>query len=121
MGAGSAPPARAIASRWTLGSERPPALASRRQARDCAPHSGWPAPLRQLWLVALELLQAGARGYLLKSRERQVVRLIAEGHSNKDVAPRTVETHRAGIMRKLNIASPAALVRYAVRNKLVEP
>ena len=119
-----------------------------------------------------ELLQAGARGYLLKSdagrdvvaavqaltthtsyftskvseallqkvaaqshrevssltaRERRVVQLIAEGHSHMEIGkllnitPRTVETHRAGIMRKLNISSSAALVRYAVRNKLVEP
>ena len=117
-----------------------------------------------------ELLNAGARGYLLKSdasrdlvaavralashttfftgrvsealirsftgrscddvsalsaRERQVVQLIAEGYSNKDVARllnislKTVETHRAAIMRKLQLGSPAALIRYAVRNQLI--
>ena len=119
-----------------------------------------------------ELLQAGARGYLLKSdagrdvveavqalsthrpyftskvsevllqklaaqsdregsrlsvREREIVQLIAEGHSNRDVGRllkirlKTVETHRQNIMRKLNLGSSAALVRYAVRNMLIEP
>jgi DNA-binding NarL/FixJ family response regulator len=118
-----------------------------------------------------ELLQAGARGYLLKSdarthlikaitslashqpfftkkvsealldvylarperiasaitsRERTVVQLIAEGHTSKEVARilnislKTVETHRATIMRKLQLTSSADLVRYAIRNKIIE-
>ncbi|QRM31281.1 response regulator transcription factor [Microvirga sp. VF16] len=123
-------------------------------------------------LLMRELLEAGARGYLLKSdarkfliaaveslsqhkpfftgrvseallnaflsqghaadgaltaRERGVVQLIAEGHSNKEVAQilglnlKTVESHRASAMRKVNVNSTATLVRYAIRNKLVEP
>ncbi len=119
-----------------------------------------------------ELLEAGARGYLLKSdarkfliaaveslshhkpfftgcvsetllnaflargptadgvlttRERSVVQLIAEGHSNKEAAQllglnqKTVESHRASAMRKVNVTSTATLVRYAIRNKLIEP
>ena len=62
----------------------------------------------------------------LTDRERSVVQLVAEGHSNKEVALllgitlKTVETHRAAVMRKLNLTSPAALVRYAIRNKIVE-
>lgn len=62
----------------------------------------------------------------LTSRERSVIQLIAEGHSNKQIANvlnisvKTVETHRAAAMRKLNLSSAAALVRYAVRNKIVE-
>jgi DNA-binding NarL/FixJ family response regulator len=62
----------------------------------------------------------------LTGRERQVVQLIAEGHSNKQTATvlnislKTIETHRATVMRKLNLSSSAALVRYAVRNRLVE-
>jgi DNA-binding NarL/FixJ family response regulator len=119
-----------------------------------------------------DLLQAGARGYLLKSdakqflitavqslaahkpfftsrvsetllesfltstdsergvltaRERSVVQLIAEGHTNKQIAGvlnislKTVETHRASAMRKLSLSSTAAVVRYAIRNRLVEP
>ena len=52
----------------------------------------------------------------LTSRERVVVQLIAEGHSNKRIASvlslsvKTVETHRAAVMRKLKLSSPAALV-----------
>jgi DNA-binding NarL/FixJ family response regulator len=64
---------------------------------------------------------------LLTGREREVVQLIAEGRSNKQIAAtfnlsiKTVETHRSSAMRKLNIRNMAELVRYAVRNKLVEP
>jgi DNA-binding NarL/FixJ family response regulator len=123
-------------------------------------------------LLLREALEAGARGYLLKSdarkfliaaveslsqhkpfftgrvseallnaflsqgqttdgvltaRERGVVQLIAEGHSNKEAAQilglnlKTVESHRASAMRKVNVTSTATLVRYAIRNKLVEP
>ena len=63
----------------------------------------------------------------LTPRERGVVQLIAEGHSNKQVANilnislKTVESHRASVMRKLKMSSSASLVRYAVRNKIVEP
>jgi DNA-binding NarL/FixJ family response regulator len=62
----------------------------------------------------------------LTNRERSVVQLIAEGHTNRKIGAflgigvKTVETHRAAIMRKLKLASSAALVRYAVRNQLVE-
>ena len=65
-------------------------------------------------------------GSILTNRERSVVQLIAEGHSNKQVdsdlniSLKTVETHRATIMRKLNFSSSAALVRYAIRNQLVQ-
>ena len=54
------------------------------------------------------------------------MQLIAEGNSNKKVAlllevsVKTVETHRSAAMRKLSIRSTAELVRYAVRNKLVQ-
>jgi DNA-binding NarL/FixJ family response regulator len=66
-------------------------------------------------------------GSPLSARERSVVQLVAEGHPNKQIANllkislKTVETHRAAIMRKLNLCSSAALVRYAIRNKIVEP
>jgi DNA-binding NarL/FixJ family response regulator len=64
---------------------------------------------------------------VLTNRERGVVQLVAEGHSNKmiasalDISIKTVETHRGAVMRKLGLTSSAALVRYAVRNRLVEP
>ena len=68
--------------------------------------------------------EAGAH---LSTRERQVVQMIAEGKSNKeigqslDISIRTVENHRAAIMRKLEVDSVAGIVRYAIRNKLIEP
>jgi DNA-binding NarL/FixJ family response regulator len=58
----------------------------------------------------------------LTRRERTVVQLIADGHSNKsaaitlNISAKTVETHRSSLMRKLNLTSSAALVRYAIRN-----
>jgi DNA-binding NarL/FixJ family response regulator len=63
----------------------------------------------------------------LTYRERGVVQLVAEGYTNKqiakllDVSLKTVETHRANIMRKLNLTTPTQLVRYAIRNQIVEP
>ena len=63
----------------------------------------------------------------LTPREREVVQLLAEGKSTKEVAValdlsvKTAETHRANIMRKLEIHSVSDLVRYAVRNKIIEP
>jgi DNA-binding CsgD family transcriptional regulator len=59
-------------------------------------------------------------------RERQILCLLADGKSNKeigsilDISTRTVECYRARIMLKLDLHSTAALVRYAVRNKIVE-
>ncbi|HZM69523.1 MAG TPA: response regulator transcription factor [Candidatus Cryosericum sp.] len=64
---------------------------------------------------------------LLTTREQEVVQLLAEGKSNKEVAGalgislKTAETHRANIMRKLRFSSLSDLVRYAIRNKIVEP
>jgi DNA-binding NarL/FixJ family response regulator len=63
----------------------------------------------------------------LTPREREIVQLLAEGKSNKDVATvlgisiKTAETHRAAIMRKLHFDSFSELVRYAVRNHIVPP
>jgi DNA-binding NarL/FixJ family response regulator len=127
--------------------------------------------------LAREVLQAGARGYLLKSdadqnliaavenlsqhkpfltstvtefvlegymhltdraeddegaamvtpREREIIQLVAEGHSSKETAAvlevsvKTVEAHRANIMRKLRLRSVSDLVRYAIRNQIVQP
>src|SRR6266404_5676088 len=67
-----------------------------------------------------------ARGRLT-AREREIVQLLAEGKSNKEVAQalnisiKTAETHRTNIMNKLDLRSITALVRYAVRNNIVEP
>ena len=62
----------------------------------------------------------------LTSREREIVQLLAEGKSSKEVAAslnisvKTAETHRANIMRKLQLHTVSELVRYAVRNQFVE-
>lgn len=66
------------------------------------------------------------RTHTLTAREREILQLLSEGKSNKEIAaatgtsPKTVETHRARIMRKLKVSSVAALIRYAIRNKLIE-
>lgn len=62
---------------------------------------------------------------LLTSREREILQLLCEGKSNKDVAqilnlsPYTVETHRSNIMEKLNLHSIPELILYAVRKGIV--
>jgi DNA-binding NarL/FixJ family response regulator len=66
-------------------------------------------------------------GRQLTAREREVLQLLAEGKSNKEVATilrisvNTVEVHRASLMKKLDLHSITELVRYAIRNKIVEP
>ena len=63
----------------------------------------------------------------LTSRERQVLQLISEGKSTKDVAcllgisAKTAESHRARLMHKLDIHETASLVRYAIRRGLIQP
>lgn len=63
----------------------------------------------------------------LTPREREIVQLVAEGKSTKELADqlgisvKTAETHRSNIMRKLGLRSVSEVVRYAVRNHLVEP
>ena len=62
---------------------------------------------------------------LLTDREKEVLQLLAEGRSNKEVAAlldvglSTIETHRANLMQKLNLHSSAEIVLYAVRKRLV--
>jgi DNA-binding NarL/FixJ family response regulator len=63
----------------------------------------------------------------LSSREREILQLLAEGNSNKEISlslglgVATVETHRTNVMRKLELHSISELVRYAVRNQIIEP
>lgn len=62
----------------------------------------------------------------ITDREREIVQLLGEGKSSKEIAIilgislRTVETHRAAIMKKLGLKSFSALIRYAVRNQIIE-
>jgi DNA-binding NarL/FixJ family response regulator len=63
----------------------------------------------------------------LTAREREIIQLLAEGKRNKEAAStlgisvKTIEAHRANIMRKLRLRSVSELVRYAIRNKIVQP
>ena len=63
----------------------------------------------------------------LTSRERQILQLIGEGKSSKEIAAllgisiKTAESHRTRLMRKLDIHEVASLVRYAIRRGLVQP
>lgn len=73
------------------------------------------------------LRDTGFQAEGISSREREILQLLAEGKSNKDISEelnlsvKTVETHRANIMRKLGLRNLADLVLYAVRNHIIEP
>jgi DNA-binding NarL/FixJ family response regulator len=64
---------------------------------------------------------------VLTAREEEVVKLIAEGHSSREIAAtlvisyRTVERHRANILAKLGMRDRTELTRYAIRAGLIEP
>jgi two-component system, NarL family, response regulator NreC len=67
-----------------------------------------------------------ARGSMLTPREREVIKMIAEGHSVKEIAAllglsvKTVEAHKFNLMRKLDIHNKAQLVTYAIQKKIVK-
>jgi DNA-binding NarL/FixJ family response regulator len=78
-------------------------------------------------LIAAFLAASGTgRTSVLTMRENSVVQLIAEGRTSKEaagllgVSPKTVEAARASALRKLNLKTTADLIRYAVRNRLVD-
>lgn len=66
-------------------------------------------------------------GQILTPREGEIVKLIAEGHSSKDIANeltisiKTVERHRANVLGKLGMSDRTELTRYAIRSGLIEP
>ncbi len=70
----------------------------------------------------LKDLKAPAKGDALTAREREILKLIAEGKSNKEIgdllfiSARTVERHRANLMGKLDLKNTAELVKYAIEN-----
>jgi DNA-binding NarL/FixJ family response regulator len=79
--------------------------------------------------IIREWMEEGARGpsVQLTPREEEVVKLIAEAHTNAQIAEilhlseKTVESHRANVLRKLGMRDRVELVRYAIRRGLVEP
>jgi DNA-binding NarL/FixJ family response regulator len=68
----------------------------------------------------------GDQSQVLTTRERETVQLLAEGRTNKEIAQafgiavKTVEAHRAALMRKLGVESLSQVVRYAIRNHIIE-
>lgn len=85
--------------------------------------------------ISVDLLQLVVVGFVknrkdsdeqLSIREREILQMLAEGRSNKEIAEslflsiKTIETHRANIMKKLGLRTIADLVLYAVRNHLIE-
>lgn len=90
----------------------------------------YPGAVRALVRDYLERARRGetlATTEPLTSRELEIVKLVAESHSNEDIAAlltisrKTVERHRANILRKLGMSDRVELTRYAIRRGLVEP
>jgi DNA-binding NarL/FixJ family response regulator len=85
------------------------------------------AQISEMLLKSFIDKRTAGNGKLLSPRERVVVQLIAEGHSNRqigsilNVSAKTVEAHRASAMKRLQVTSAAALIRYAIRNHLAQP
>ena len=96
--------------------------------REVAAGGSYVNPTLGARLVAAEAReQAEAKADPLSEREHEVLRLLALGHTNQEIAKslyisvRTAETHRAHIMQKLGLASRAELVRYALAKQILEP
>jgi DNA-binding NarL/FixJ family response regulator len=89
-------------------------------------HSGSTTPLIQDYVERARTDQP-LREEPLTAREQQVVKLVAEGHSSKQIAEtlviseKTVERHRANVLEKLGMHDRVELTRYAIRRGLVEP
>lgn len=87
----------------------------------------YPKTVRGLLREHLERGQDEVPPDLLTPREREVVKLVAEGHTSEEIArelvisPRTVERHRENVLNKLGLRNRVDLTRYAIRSGLVEP
>lgn len=85
------------------------------------------SPVISRAIVDAYLGKAAPSAEVLTSRERQVLQLVAEGKTTKEIATllgvsvKTAESHRTHIMRKLEIHDTAGLVRYAIRRGLIQP
>jgi DNA-binding NarL/FixJ family response regulator len=99
-----------------------------RAAMRCEPFL-YPGGVRALMREYLERSRAGEamHGELLTPREEEIVKLVAEAHTNEEIAEllviskKTVERHRANILEKLGMRDRVELTRYAIRRGLVEP
>jgi DNA-binding NarL/FixJ family response regulator len=89
----------------------------------------YPAAVAALIREHLERAKDGdsVSGDPLTPRESEIVKLVAEGYSSKEIAemlvisPKTVERHRANVLEKLGLRDRVALARYAIRHGLIEP
>jgi DNA-binding NarL/FixJ family response regulator len=89
----------------------------------------YPGGVRALMREYVERARAGevGRGELLTPREEEIVKLVAEAHTNEEIgellfiSKKTVERHRANILEKLGMRDRVELTRYAIRRGLVEP
>ncbi|MGH8866609.1 MAG: response regulator [Actinomycetes bacterium] len=89
----------------------------------------YPGSVTTLIRDYLERARRGARvpGQILTAREDEIVKLIAEGYSSKEIADaltisiKTVERHRANVLQKLGMRDRTELTRYAIRVGLIEP
>ena len=89
----------------------------------------YPGGVRALMRDYLERARAGevGRGDVLTPREEEIVKLVAEAHTNEEIgellfiSKKTVERHRANILEKLGMRDRVELTRYAIRRGLVEP
>jgi DNA-binding NarL/FixJ family response regulator len=83
-------------------------------------------PAAQQTLIR-DFLERGEQPSELTPREQEIVKLIAEAHTNREIAEilqlseKTVESHRANVLQKLGMRDRVELVRYAIRHGLVEP
>jgi DNA-binding NarL/FixJ family response regulator len=89
----------------------------------------YPGAVRALMREYIERARAGdvLRGELLTPREEEIVKLVAEAHTNEEIgellfiSKKTVERHRANILEKLGMRDRVELTRYAIRRGLVQP
>ena len=89
----------------------------------------YPGAVRALMREYVERARAGdvVRGEVLTPREEEIVKLVAEAHTNEEIgellfiSKKTVERHRANILEKLGMRDRVELTRYAIRRGLVEP
>jgi two-component system response regulator NreC len=98
-----------------------------RAIREAAAGRVYLSPAVSTAVVSRCLTPAEADADLLTRRERQVLQLVAEGRTTKEiggllgVSAKTAESHRVALMSKLDIHDTASLVRYAIRHGLVQP
>ena len=110
-------------------SPRPTAISSRPAARPCAVNPSSTRRSTALIRDYPERAKAGeaAQVDILTPRESEIVKLVAEGHSSKEIADtlvisvKTVERHRSNVLEKLGIRDRLELTRYAIRQGLIEP